>query len=139
MKGWSLVRIGVALAVASPAAAGTGWSRASDLSVWSAMRLYGAIAREQQALCGGFAPASVMRHWERRYGAREAAVAGLLAARYGAAAVQGASDPPALRAPCRPLPDGHWQRRYERLLRQLEARVSPDWQGLGPRPFAPAR
>ena len=124
-----------ALAAAAPAAAGTGWSRADDLSVYAAMRLYGGIAREQQVLCAGFAPASVMRHWDERYGAREAMVTRALAARHGADRVRMAADPRALREPCRPLPDGHWQRRYERLLRVLETRMDPAWRGLSPRRF----
>jgi hypothetical protein len=129
--------IGAALAAAAPAAAGTGWSRADDLSVYAAMRLYGGIAREQQALCGGFAPASVMRHWDERYGAREAAVGDALAGRYGEAPVRRAARPRALRQPCRPLPDDYWRRRYERLLGQLEARLDPAWRDLAPRPIGP--
>jgi hypothetical protein len=127
-----------ALAAAAPATAGTGWSRADDLSVYAAMRLYGGIAREQQVLCAGFAPASVMRHWGERYGGREAALTSALAARHGEPAVRRAADPRALREPCRPLPDGYWRRRYERLLRLLEARLDPAWEGLAPQPFAAA-
>lgn len=123
------------LAAAAPAAAGTGWNRADDLSVYAAMRLYGGIAREQQVSCAGFAPAAVMRHWDERYGGREALVARALAARHGEAALRRAADPRALREPCRPLPDGHWQHRYERLLRVLEARMDPAWDALAPRPF----
>lgn len=137
MSKWSFLLIGAAL-FATPAAAGTGWSRASDLSVWSAMRLYGGIAREQSVLCAGFAPARVAARWDDRYGAREAALRQALIARHGDAAVRLAADPRALREPCRPLPDGYWERRYAELLRLLESRMDPAWPGLAPRRF-PAR
>jgi len=133
---WSLPFLAgamLAFVPSAPAAAGTGWSRASDLSAYSAMRLYGGIAREQQVLCAGFAPARVAARWDERYGAREAALRDALAARHGAEAVRRAGDPRALREPCRPLPDGHWERRYSRLLRLLESRMDPAWPGLAPR------
>ena len=49
---------------------GTGWSRAPDLSVYSAMLLYADIARQQSILCGGFSTASVEDHWRRDFGRR---------------------------------------------------------------------
>jgi len=133
MNRWSFLLIGLA-AMAAPAAAGTGWSRASDLSVYSAMRLYGGIAREQSVLCAGFAPSRVAARWDDRYGAREAALMHAMAQRHGEAAVRRASDPRGLREPCRPLPDGYWERRYARLLRLLESRMDPAWAGLAPQP-----
>ena len=134
MSKWSLLMIAGAM-IAAPASAGTGWSRASDLSVWSAMRLYGGIAREQSVLCAGFAPGRVAVRWDERYGAREAILRDALAARYGAGAVVRAGDPHGLRQPCRPVPDGYWERRYVRLLRLLESRMDPAWPGLAPRRF----
>jgi len=105
-------------------APGTGWSRASDLSVYAAMNVYADAAREQEMLCAGFAPAGVERHWARDFAAREAAVAAALAMRHGAGAVTAAEAAEAVRrVPCRPLPDGHWRRHYARLLRLLETRL----------------
>ena len=78
---------------------GTGWSRASDLSVYSAMLVYGDVARQQSVLCGGFATDSVDSHWREDFGARTDAVTTALIARHGAAAVSeaegvGGGDPP---------------------------------------------
>jgi hypothetical protein len=104
---------------------GTGWSRASDLSVYGAMDIYGEVAREQAILCQGFAPAGVTAGWARDFGAREAAVTAALAARHGeealaeAEAAAVASRP----IPCAELPDGRWRRHYARLLRLLETRL----------------
>jgi hypothetical protein len=123
----------------APAAAGTGWSRADDMSLYRAMQIFGAVAREQAVLCQGFAPASVASRWSRRYGVREQEVAEQLRARHGAAEVAEASRPRALREPCRPLPDGYWRIRYERLLRDLEVRMDPAFSGLAPRPVGPQR
>ena len=66
---------------------GTGWSRAPDLSVYSAMLLYADIARQQSILCGGFSTASVEDHWRRDFGRRADAVEAGLIARHGAEAV----------------------------------------------------
>ena len=104
---------------------GTGWSRAPDLSVYAAMTTFGGIAREQSVLCGGFATASVERHWREDFGAREAAVAALLAARHGAAAVGAAAAgaAPTRRVGCPEAPNLRWRRHYARLLRLLETRL----------------
>ena len=104
---------------------GAGWSRASNLSAYSAMTTYAAIAREQSILCGGFSPGLVARRWHEDYGAREAAVAAALAARHGAELVgQVAATPAATRrVPCPDLPTLDWRYRYARLLRLLEMRL----------------
>ncbi len=104
---------------------GTGWSRAPDLSVYAAMTTFGGIAREQSVLCGGFGTASVERHWAQDFGAREAAVTELLAARHGAEAVgeAAASAAPTRRIGCPDVPGLRWRRHYARLLRLLETRL----------------
>jgi len=106
-------------------APGTGWSRAPDLSVWSAMSLYGGVAREQAILCQGFAPAGVEARWRRDFAAREAIVAAALARRHGeiALAEAGAAAAATRRVPCAATPDGRWRRHYARLLRLLETRL----------------
>ncbi|WP_114952527.1 hypothetical protein [Sphingosinicella terrae] len=127
------MRTAVALASALLAAGCTasdyppaaGWSRAPDLSAYSAMVLYGGIAREQAMLCGGFSPASVDRHWQDDFGGREAAVEAALVGRHGAAAVERAeSEAVATRTvPCPDVPDLRWRVHYARLLRLLEVRT----------------
>ena len=104
---------------------GAGWSRAPDLSVYSAMQLYGDIAREQSVLCGGFGTASVEDHWRRDFGARSEAVAAALIARHGASAVAAAeAKAVATRVvPCEDLPTARWRESYRRLLRLLETRL----------------
>ena len=102
-----------------------GWRRAPDLSAYSAMILYGGIAREQAMLCGGFSPSSVDRNWQDEFGAREAAVEAALVGRHGAAAVDRAeAEAVATRAvPCPDVPDLRWRVHYARLLRLLEVRT----------------
>lgn len=109
----------------SRARPGTGWSRAPDLSVFAAMTTFGGIAREQSVLCGGFATASVERHWREDFGAREAAVTERLAERHGAEAVgeAAASATATRRVDCPDVPSLRWRRHYARLLRLLEARL----------------
>lgn len=111
------------LAMAGCTTPGTGWARASDLSIYGAMDQYGAIAREQSVLCGGFGTAVVADAWQEDFGAREAAVTARLADRHGANAVAAATTGRRLRAPCEPVPTLKWRHRYERLLRLLEARL----------------
>jgi hypothetical protein len=129
----ALALVAALSAVPGAGQAGTGWSRAGDLSAYSAMRLFGGIAREQAVLCAHFAPAAVAHDWDVHYGGREAALMAALAARHGEAAVRLAASPRSLREPCRPLPDGYWRIRYERMLRLLEARMDPAWPGIAPR------
>ena len=113
------------LALTAPAAAapGTGWSRAPDLSVYGALTTIGQVAREESTLCAGFGTVSVMRRWERAFGAREAAVTAALVERYGAEAVERAAQRPSRRVPCPPLPYGVWWDPYEDLLVLLERRL----------------
>lgn len=101
---------------------GTGWSRAPDLSVYGAMDQYGAIAREQSMLCGGFGTAAVDAAWREDFGAREAAVTARLTERHGADAVA-AAEGRIQRVPCEDVPTLKWRHRYERLLRLLETRL----------------
>ncbi|HST36975.1 MAG TPA: hypothetical protein VLK25_10155 [Allosphingosinicella sp.] len=102
---------------------GTGWSRASDLSVYGAMDQYGAIAREHSVLCGGFGTGAVGEAWAEDFGAREAAVTARLTERHGAGDVAAAAASRTLRVPCEELPTLKWRHRYERLLRLLETRL----------------
>jgi hypothetical protein len=117
----------LALAACTPTTAppGTGWSRAPDLSAYSAMVLFADIAREQSVLCGGFSPGVVARRWDQDFGAREAAIAAALAARHGAGAVARAEAEAvaAQRVPCPSVPNLDWRYRYGRMLRLLEARL----------------
>ena len=104
---------------------GTGWSRASDLSVYSAMTVYGGLAREQEVLCAGFRPAGVQARWADDFGGREAAVEAALAARHGDAALAEAEAAalPTQNVACAEVPNGRWRRHYARLLRLLETRL----------------
>jgi len=104
-------------------APGTGWSRASDLSVYGSMHVYARAAVDQEALCAGFAPASTSLYWEREYRARHDAVTDAMTGRYGAAAVEGARHDWAPRVACGDVPDAQWRHRYARLLRLLEIRL----------------
>ena len=125
MKGVAAWFAALALAVAAPGAAapGTGWSRAPDLSVYGALTTIGQVAREESLLCAGFGTVSVMRRWERAFGAREAAVTAALVERYGVDAVQRAAQRPTRRVPCPSLPYGVWWDPYEDLLVLLERRL----------------
>jgi hypothetical protein len=111
------------LAVPAAAAPGTGWSRAPDLSVYSAMTVFGVVAREEMTLCGGFATARVVDRWQRDFSAREAAVTAALVDRHGAEAVSRAVARPHRRLGCPDVPYGVWRRRYTRLLNLLERRM----------------
>jgi hypothetical protein len=123
MKRYVIPAVLAAFAAAGCTTPGTGWSRAPDLSVYGAMDQYGAIAREQSVLCGGFGTATVADAWQEDFGAREAAVTARLADRHGTGAVAAAVEGRRLRAPCEPVPTLKWRHRYERLLRLLEARL----------------
>jgi len=114
-----------ALALSAPAAAapGSGWSRAPDLSVYSAMTVFSVVAREELSLCAGFATANVVARWEREFAVREAAVTDALVARHGAEAVARAETRPTQRLGCPDVPYGVWRRRYARLLNLLERRM----------------
>jgi hypothetical protein len=104
---------------------GTGWSRAPDLSVYSAMLVYADIAQQQSILCGGFATDSVESHWRRDFGVRAEAVISALLARHGDAAVREAeaSAVATRRVSCEDVPTTRWRDHYHRLLRLLETRL----------------
>lgn len=106
-------------------APGTGWSRAPDLSVWSAMNLFGNAAREQSFLCSGFDPVSVERRWAEDFAGREQWVRDALVARHGADAVDAAEAQAAATRTieCGNAMDSKWRRHHGRLLRLLESRL----------------
>lgn len=104
-------------------APGTGWSRSDDLRVYGAMKVFQRAALDEEMLCAGFSPESTRESWEEEFGAREAAVAAALEARYGAPALAEARATFAPRVACRTLPDTAWRLRYARLLRLLELRL----------------
>lgn len=106
-------------------APGTGWSRAPDLSVYSAMTLFAGIARTESSLCGGFRPATVEEYWHEDFAAREQAVISVLIARHGPEAVDAAeADAVATRrVSCPDVPTLRWRREYARLLHLLEMRL----------------
>ena len=112
-----------AAALAGCAGTGTGWSRASDLSVYSSAHAFARIAWEQQVMCNGTSPASASAGFEREFGAREAAVRAALVRRHGEAALVRTGSPFVARVGCGTLPDGQWRARYSGLLRVLEIRL----------------
>jgi hypothetical protein len=111
------------LLAACSTAPGTGWSRASDLSVYSAMNVYARAAVDQEILCAGFTPASTAAAWGREFGGRQEAVTDAMTARYGAEALARARATWAPSVACRELPDHRWRQRYARQLRLLEIRL----------------
>ena len=115
----------LALAAGCSTAPGTGWSRAPDLSVYSAMTTFGDIAQEQSMLCAGFRPAGVRGDWHEDFAARRQAVAAALAARHGAEAVSEAERAAVAtrRVPCGDVLNRRWRLQYLRLLRLLETRL----------------
>lgn len=121
------MRAGAALLVAAGlagcAGAGSGWSRASDLSVYSSAHAFARIAWEQQVMCNGTSPASASAGFEREFGAREAAVRAALVRLHGEAALVRTGSPFVARVGCGNLPDGQWRSRYSGLLRVLEIRL----------------
>jgi hypothetical protein len=122
-----MARIASLLLVAALAgcstAPGTGWSRASDLSVYGSMHVFARAAVDEERLCAGFSPDSTARHWEREFGAREEAVTEALTRRYGAEALERARRTWAPSIACGDLPDPSWRWRYARQLRLLEIRL----------------
>jgi hypothetical protein len=111
-----------AAALAGCVGTGTGWSRASDLSVYSSAHAYARIAWEQQVMCSGTSPARASAGFEREFGARDAAVRAALVQRHGEAALVRTGRPFVARVGCGHLPDAQWRARYSRLLRVLEVR-----------------
>jgi hypothetical protein len=110
---------------------GSGWSRAPDLSVYGALVLSSALAREQEILCAGRNPARVEDEWRGVYAAREAWIADALTSRYGAPAVARAANMQVGRITCPTLNDHQWRRHHGRMLRLLELRLYPreQWRG----------
>lgn len=131
--GAAMAKIAAPLAAAFPLLAGctqdlptvplAGWSRAPDLSVYSSMELYGAVAREQSILCGGSSPARVRARWADDFGTRETAVKAALATRHGANAVDEAQAFAPQPVTCGHLIDLQWRENYIRMLRLLEMRL----------------
>ena len=109
----------------NPPPVGTGWSRAPDLSVYSAMRTAGEIAREQDILCWGRNPAEVDDLWRTQFSAREAWIATALETRYGPAAMQTSGPMRVGRESCPTFREDRWHRQHARLLRMLELRLYP--------------
>ncbi|MEA3013421.1 MAG: hypothetical protein QOD42_1966 [Sphingomonadales bacterium] len=115
---------GMLLALAACSTApGTGWTRASDLSVYSAMHVFARAAIDQEAYCFGRDPARINADWDHDFRARQGAVSFALTRRYGAEALAEARASYAPRVPCGDVPDPQWRTRYTRLLRLLEIRL----------------
>lgn len=112
-------------ALARDAPVGTGWSRASDLSVYGALRLASGLAQEQEVLCAGRNPARVEDRWRAAYAAREAWIADALRARYGQAAVARAGAAEVGRITCPAVTSSVWRRHHHRMLHLLEYRLVP--------------
>jgi hypothetical protein len=113
-----------ALALAGCSTApGTGWTRADDLSVYSAMHVFARAAIDQEAYCFGRDPARITADWEQDFSARQGAVSFALTQRYGAEALAEARQTYAPRVPCGDVPDPQWRIRYTRMLRLLEIRL----------------
>jgi hypothetical protein len=116
----------LALAACAAAATGSGWSRASDLSVYAAAHDYARVAWEQSVYCRGAPPERASAAFEREFGPRDAAVRAALVRRHGEAALVLAGKHFVQRVPCGDVPDPQWRQRYAHLLRLLEIRL-----GLG--------
>jgi hypothetical protein len=121
----SLALAGCATATPSVPAVGTGWSRAPDLSVYSAMQTAGRVAREQDVLCERRNPAEVDDLWRAQFSEREAWIANALEVRYGAAAVRANAGLSVGREPCPTVRNDRWHRHHARLLHLLELRLYP--------------
>ena len=121
-----LATLALALASCETAPApGTGWSRAPDLSVYSAMLTYADIARQREVLCDGSRTDWVERRWQDDFGARVEAVASALVARHGEEAVRAAEATAVAtrRIGCEDAYVLHWRDNYHRMLRLLETRL----------------
>jgi hypothetical protein len=112
----------LALAACSTAP-GTGWTRANDLSVYSAMHVFARAAIDQEAYCFGRDPARIRADWDQDFSARQSAVSAALSQRYGADKLAEARATYAPRVPCGDVPDPQWRLRYTRMLRLLEIRL----------------
>lgn len=122
MRRAALLLPALALAACSTAP-GTGWTRANDLSVYSAMHVFARAAIDQEAYCFGRDPARISADWDEDFNARQGAVSAALNQRYGAEALAEARATYAPRVPCGDVPDPQWRLRYTRMLRLLETRL----------------
>lgn len=120
----ALLALAAAACETAPAP-GLGWSRAPDLSVYSALIMYAGVARQRSIECSGNSSGWVERTWQHDYAARVDAVASALVARHGAEAVSEAEAAavPTRRLGCEDAYILHWRDNYERLLRLLETRL----------------
>ena len=114
----------------SAPAPGLGWSRAPDLSAYSAMIMYSDIARQRAVLCDGSRTEWVENKWRDDFGARADAVTAALVARYGEEAVREAEATaiPTRRVGCEDAYILHWRDNYHRMLRLLETRLGLAWR-----------
>jgi len=103
-------------------APGTGWSRASDLSVYGSMHVFRRAAIDQEAYCFGRDPTRTLADWERDFAARQEAVTQVLLGRYGSDKLDEARQVYAPRVACGDVHDPQWRQRYTRMLRLLETR-----------------
>ncbi|HEV7661027.1 MAG TPA: hypothetical protein VGO55_14405 [Allosphingosinicella sp.] len=122
MRRAAILLAALALAACSTAP-GTGWSRANDLSVYSAMHVFARAAIDQEAYCFGRDPARIRADWDEDFRARQGAVSAALVQRYGAEALAEARATFAPRVPCGDVADPQWRLRYTRMLRLLEIRL----------------
>ena len=122
MRRAAILLAALALAACSTAP-GTGWTRANDLSVYSAMHVFARAAIDQEAYCFGRDPARITTDWDRDFSARQGAVSQALIQRHGADALAEARQTYAPRVPCGDVPDPQWRLRYTRMLRLLEIRL----------------
>ena len=124
MRAFLLFAVAALAGCAHEAPVGSGWSRAPDLSVYSSMNHFAALAREQAILCAGRSRESVDSQWRRHHADRHARVTAAMVSRYGAAAVDEAAEPPGRPVPCSTIASPVWWDSYERLLRLLELRMT---------------
>jgi len=123
MKRALILLASLAIAGCSTSRPGTGWTRASDLSVYGSMHVFARAAIDQDAYCFGRDPARIRADWNRDFSTRQSAVSYALMRRYGAEALAEARATFAPRVPCGDVPDPQWRTRYTRQLRLLEIRL----------------
>jgi len=111
------------LLLAGCAGTGTGWSRASDLSVYSSAHAFARMAWEQQVMCRGADPAQASAGFEREFGARDAAVRAALIRKHGEAALARSGTAFVPLRECGDRIGGRYRGRYVQLLRVLEIRL----------------
>lgn len=119
---WALLPL-CALAACAASATGSGWSRASDLSLYASAHDFARVAWEQSVYCRGASPAGASASFDNEFGPRDAAVRAALVRRHGEAALVLAGKHFIQRVPCGDVADPQWRRRYARMLRLLEIRL----------------